>query len=404
MFRHLAKHVLVSCRLLTAMADAPQGRAPHGGVPTGSVGADEARAFVSLSPPLARPAPAQESAKVVVAPNRRMAPTMPRAMPPGVPPAGGALPFVAAPHAAAGMAYDPSAAYVATGDTPEHMPPVSTAAALPFAPRAASTHAGGATALPAQHHSRVAWGIGRARRRPPAQLASPGVLQPLATFLTALEPPPSTRASASGAPFASAAAAAFQPAAGICAPPESSNSPWTRALSVIPPANPPSANPGTQAPSYSHVAPLAPAPAASSAPPASSTEHPLASTNSPWHQTRVAAEALPSAAVELPSMTKPSSAAPLPPSPPSQAASRSAVTVLLGVVAIVLVGAIAALALKRRGGGDEPADINAGKQRDYNFDTAPTALPSATSAPKPVNLPRPPPKPKSTSDDPYADL
>ena len=254
-------------------------------------------------------------------------------------------------------------------------------------------------------------GLKLPRRPAPKQLGAPGALIPLATFLASGPAPqsgPISQPISGPSPISgdTASARASMPDARLESGPapapsgpgagspgslggsvSGGDSPWPRRAQA--PALSTSGNSEAQGASPSS------GPAASGA-----AGDPALAKSSPWLASQsIAADLLPSAAVDIPSAKTPDTP---PAPPPAPQASRTGMTVLLALAAVALVAAIAYFAIiAGRRKSDDPADVKAGQaQKDYNMDNAPTASAASTASaapPKPVVKP-PPPKPTKKAD------
>jgi hypothetical protein len=126
-------------------------------------------------------------------------------------------------------------------------------------------------------------------------------------------------------------------------------------------------------------------------------ENPLAATNSPWTSSEnmedvsPPPEVLPSAQVSK----QPPAPTPATASVPEEGGSRGAMTLLLGVAVLALIGAVVYFTVidKRPTKSDDPAQVDVGsEQRDYDAEPKPSATPSAP-APEPSEVPKPAPPP-----------
>jgi hypothetical protein len=284
-------------------------------------------------------------------------------------------------------------------------PTTSLDGALPF--QRTKTHpTPHAEAAPAFAPSR---GIVFPRCPAPRELANPGVLMPLGAFLSSLGAPAAVRASTTSAIPVPMPAIPEAPTTAPGTLGESGDSPWL-------------VHGGPALPFASTRAEATPA---SESTPRSVTESPEAlGSSSPW----LASPSVPPPGVlpstagmylspgDAPSAARPqASIQPPAPSPSTAESARPAMTLVLVLAALGLIGAIAYVTLSSGKKSEDPADVKAGQsQREYvlQAQTA-TASASASAAPPPPPRlqvrPMPPPPaasaaPPKPTQDLYEDL
>ncbi|MBM4360716.1 MAG: hypothetical protein FJ096_21630 [Deltaproteobacteria bacterium] len=284
-----------------------------------------------------------------------------------------------------------------TNPTPEAAP-ASTLAAVPkFAPEL---------------------GLAFPRRPAPRELASPGALIPLGTFLASLGPPPHVGALAASStapavrpstfpPSPVASIEPIGPSPGVLGELTAGDSPWlARSAGTV---TQPGGRPAGEADAPS-----------SEGPPRSATAGESLGTSSPWlaNPSVPPPGLLPSTQasylgpVEPPSAARPHAPPPLPSAAPLAAqagGARPGMTVGLVLVAFGLLGAIVFVAVGGNKKTEDPADVKAGQsQREYVMQ----ALSASASASAPAAPPPPPrvqvrpvaPPPSAVPPKPKADI
>jgi hypothetical protein len=430
------------------MTDKPGGSGPE--TPSGSDGADEARAYV---PPQtvkvkASGGPKIEQKKVKIKPglDPRQMKTMPKV---GIAEdlyGGGAVQVTGIPGTNLQVAAVNGARSHQTGEFEARVgaAPAPASDALPFRPAAAP---GAAPAPPAmvQPPPMVQPAPPPPLGQPP--VAPPPVAPPLVAPPLVAQPPVAAAMPHSPAPHSPAPMVA---AAGVVAPlPRAAPAtlghpgvltPRTYPLGAAPPPaalvadaavrEPLASDPGAPVaqgsdpsqpvaaqptPEMRPVVPSDPAAVAGAtpfAPPAGAPGDPAGMQGpSPWtSEEQIDAGMLPSATVLQAQTFEPTpvAAAPPPVLAPAPSPGRSRLLMIAGIaVAMALLGAIVYLAASEGPSTDDPALVKGIEQRDYGDDPIPTASASASSKPRPVyRRPKaaPPPKKAEPADDIYEDL
>jgi hypothetical protein len=227
-------------------------------------------------------------------------------------------------------------------------------------------------------------GVPLTRRPALKQLGSPGSLIPLAAFLASSGTggQPQSGGSAGSVPQSGPVAStpiSVDASGGqrtTPATPDVSASGETPPISS-PPLSPQADKPVSDSPWTRH----------SGAPAPLSLSKSGTSEASPWLQSQtVAADLLPSAAINIPTAKAPEPAAA--PVAPAEGGSRTGMTIGLVVAALALIGAIVYFAVAGKRKTDDTANVKAGPQKEYDMSASATATASETAKPPP---PPPPP-------------